>query len=82
MITYIDPKITVDQLRYEMMVICRFSSDQDFTMKWVDEEGNYFIHYIVNIKCMTFNILLLRYKLKKKELKLWYFILIDLFSSY
>jgi len=40
MITYIDPKITVEQLRYEMMVICRFSSDQDFTMKWVDEEGN------------------------------------------
>ncbi|CAH1708988.1 atypical protein kinase C isoform X3 [Aphis gossypii] len=40
MITYIDPKITVDQLRYEMMVICRFSSDQDFTMKWVDEEGD------------------------------------------
>lgn len=40
MITYIDPKITVDQLRYEMRVICRFSPDQDFTMKWVDEEGN------------------------------------------
>lgn len=43
MITYIDPKITVDQLRYEMRVICRFSSDQDFTMKWVDEEGNLII---------------------------------------
>lgn len=39
MITYIDPRITVDQLRYEMRVICRFSPDQDFTMKWVDEEG-------------------------------------------
>jgi len=47
MITYIDPKITVDQLRYEMMVICRFSSDQDFTMKWVDEEGNSIILYII-----------------------------------
>lgn len=39
MITYIDPRITVEQLRYEMRVICRFSPDQDFTMKWVDEEG-------------------------------------------
>lgn len=43
MITYIDPRITVDQLRHEMRVICRFSSDQDFTMKWVDEEGNIII---------------------------------------
>lgn len=49
MITYIDPKITVDQLRYEMMVICRFSSDQDFTMKWVDEEGNSIILYIISL---------------------------------
>ncbi|XP_050522678.1 atypical protein kinase C isoform X2 [Daktulosphaira vitifoliae] len=40
MITYIDPHITVDQLRHEMRVICRFSPDQDFTMKWVDEEGD------------------------------------------
>lgn len=47
MITYIDPKITVEQLRYEMMVICRFSSDQDFTMKWVDEEGNSIAFYII-----------------------------------
>lgn len=53
MITYIDPKITVEQLRYEMMVICRFSSDQVFTMKWVDEEGN--------------SIFLLKYQLKKKN---------------
>jgi atypical protein kinase C iota type len=40
MITYIDPRITFDQLKYEMRVICRFSPDQEFTMKWVDEEGN------------------------------------------
>ncbi|VVC25114.1 Hypothetical protein CINCED_3A000623 [Cinara cedri] len=40
MITYIDPKITVDELRYQMRVFCRFSSNQDFTMKWVDEEGD------------------------------------------
>jgi len=40
MITYIKPQITVDQLRHEMRVICRFPVDQDFTMKWVDEEGN------------------------------------------
>ncbi|KAF0768477.1 atypical protein kinase C isoform X2 [Aphis craccivora] len=47
MITYIDPKITVDQLRYEMMVICRFSSDQDFTMKWVDEEDVFKLESVV-----------------------------------
>lgn len=47
MITYIDPRITVDQLRYEMRVICRFSPDQDFTMKWVDEEGNIAILFIL-----------------------------------
>ncbi|XP_025419227.1 atypical protein kinase C isoform X2 [Sipha flava] len=40
MITYIDPRITFDQLKYEMRVICRFSPDQEFTMKWVDEEGD------------------------------------------
>lgn len=39
MITYIKPQITVDELRHEMRVICRFPVDQDFTMKWVDEEG-------------------------------------------
>lgn len=53
MITYIDPRITVDQLRHEMRVICRFSPDQDFTMKWVDEEGNsiiFIILLILNLK--------------------------------
>uniref|UniRef100_A0A1B6DB11 Protein kinase C n=1 Tax=Clastoptera arizonana TaxID=38151 RepID=A0A1B6DB11_9HEMI len=40
MITYIDPHITVDQLCQEMRDICRFSQDQVFTMKWVDEEGD------------------------------------------
>lgn len=50
MITYIDPKITVNQLRYEMRIMCRFSLDQDFTMKWVDEEGNtIIIFYVYNI---------------------------------
>jgi hypothetical protein len=39
MITYIDPHITVEQLCQEMKDICRFSQDQVFTMKWVDEEG-------------------------------------------
>lgn len=40
MITYIDPRITVDELRYQIRVFCQFPSNQDFTMKWVDEEGN------------------------------------------
>ncbi|KAK9506359.1 hypothetical protein O3M35_008311 [Rhynocoris fuscipes] len=40
MITYIDPHITLEQLCQEMRDICRFSQDQVFTMKWVDEEGD------------------------------------------
>ncbi|KAF6211183.1 hypothetical protein GE061_014298 [Apolygus lucorum] len=40
MITYIDPHITFDQLCQEMRVICRFSQEQVFTMKWVDEDGD------------------------------------------
>ncbi|RZF37027.1 hypothetical protein LSTR_LSTR004715 [Laodelphax striatellus] len=40
MITYIDPHITVEQLSQLMREICRFSQDQVFTMKWVDEEGD------------------------------------------
>lgn len=40
LITYIDQKITLDQLCQEIKEICRFASDQVFTMKWVDEEGD------------------------------------------
>jgi len=40
MITYIDPHTTLDQLCQEMRDICRFTQDQVFTMKWVDEEGD------------------------------------------
>nr|XP_024215310.1 atypical protein kinase C isoform X4 [Halyomorpha halys] len=40
MITYIDAHITIEQLCQEMRDICRFSQDQVFTMKWVDEEGD------------------------------------------
>ncbi|GLG94376.1 Protein kinase C iota type, partial [Gryllus bimaculatus] len=40
MITYIDPHITVEQLCQEMKDMCRFTQDQVFTMKWVDEEGD------------------------------------------
>lgn len=42
-IRYIDQNqqnITFDQLCQEMQQICRFSVDQVFTMKWVDEEGD------------------------------------------
>lgn len=39
MITYIDPMITFEQLCQEMRQICRFSQEQVFTMKWVDEDG-------------------------------------------
>lgn len=40
LITYIDQQISLDRLCNEMREICRFSHDQVFTMKWVDEEGD------------------------------------------
>uniref|UniRef100_A0A182W253 PB1 domain-containing protein n=1 Tax=Anopheles minimus TaxID=112268 RepID=A0A182W253_9DIPT len=40
MITYIDESISYEALCREMREICRFSSDQVFTMKWVDEEND------------------------------------------
>lgn len=39
LVTYIDPDILLDGLREEMRAICNFSPDQEFTMKWIDEEG-------------------------------------------
>ncbi|CAH2092686.1 unnamed protein product [Euphydryas editha] len=39
-ITYINHNITLEEFTQEMMAICRFTSDQVFTMKWVDEEGD------------------------------------------
>lgn len=40
LITYIDPEINFDGLRKEMIDICRFPADKEFTMKWIDEEGD------------------------------------------
>ncbi|XP_058129856.1 atypical protein kinase C isoform X2 [Anopheles coustani] len=40
MITYIDESISYEGLCREMREICRFSPDQVFTMKWVDEEND------------------------------------------
>lgn len=40
LITYINQDITLEGLCQEMREICRFPSDQVFTMKWVDEEGD------------------------------------------
>lgn len=40
MITYIDEAITYEGLCREIREICRFGQDQDFTMKWVDEEND------------------------------------------
>lgn len=37
--TYIKPEILLEELQNEMRAICQFSSDQEFTMKWIDEEG-------------------------------------------
>ncbi|TGZ32558.1 Protein kinase C [Temnothorax longispinosus] len=38
-IMYITPGITVDALREELRTICSFGTEQ-FTMKWVDDEGD------------------------------------------
>lgn len=38
-ITYISPGISVEKLREEMRTICGFGTEQ-FTMKWVDDEGD------------------------------------------
>lgn len=39
-ITYVNQDITLDELQSEMRDICRFPLDQEFTMKWVDDEGD------------------------------------------
>jgi hypothetical protein len=39
LITYIKPTITLDQLCEEIRDMCRFTMEQHFTVKWVDEEG-------------------------------------------
>lgn len=67
MVTSIKTDITYETLLKEMKDICKFDSDQPFTMKWVDEEGkpkyslNYdFLYYIYNIKyCISEAVLLL-----------------------
>ncbi|GAB6031304.1 hypothetical protein CHUAL_009100 [Chamberlinius hualienensis] len=40
MITYINPYISLEDMCMEMRDICKFDSNQPFTMKWVDEEGD------------------------------------------
>lgn len=40
MITYIQRNIEYDQLCKEMRDICRFAPEKEFTMKWIDEEGD------------------------------------------
>jgi hypothetical protein len=66
MVTYIEPMITLEALCKEMRDICKFSLDQNFTMKWVDEEG---IHHIITylfplllFNCFIFSFSLLMYK--------------------
>ncbi|ERL87039.1 hypothetical protein D910_04441 [Dendroctonus ponderosae] len=40
LIIYINCTITLEELCHEIREICRFSHEQIFTMKWVDEEGD------------------------------------------
>ncbi len=39
MITYVGPDVTLDDFSSEMREICDFDPEQEFTMKWIDEEG-------------------------------------------
>ncbi|UXI15247.1 ubiquitin carboxyl-terminal hydrolase 5 [Sarcoptes scabiei] len=40
MVIYIQPIITLETLCQEMRDICKFDHQQNFTIKWVDEEGD------------------------------------------
>lgn len=40
MVTYVDPNITLDRLNKEVSELWQFSSDQLFTIKWIDDEGD------------------------------------------
>jgi len=41
LVTYIRPEILVNGLQDEMRAICQFGPEQEFTMKWIDEEGTH-----------------------------------------
>lgn len=40
MVTYIDPNISLEKLNKEVSELWQFSSDQLFTIKWIDDEGD------------------------------------------
>lgn len=40
MVTYVDPDITLDRLNKEVCELWQFNSDQVFTIKWIDDEGD------------------------------------------
>lgn len=48
MIIYIEPIISLEALCQEMRDICKFSTDQLFTMKFIDEDGKLFLEYSKN----------------------------------
>lgn len=39
LVTYINSEILLEELQNEMRAICQFNPEQEFTMKWIDEEG-------------------------------------------
>ena len=50
LITYISPSITLELFNNEIRDMCKFTPDQHFTTKWVDEEG---IYRILQFLCHT-----------------------------
>lgn len=63
-ITYVPPVTEVAALEKEIRGICKFDSDQDFTIKWIDEEGKmnmvgklttYNARYCTNLQSVLIN---------------------------
>jgi atypical protein kinase C iota type len=52
LITNIGADLSYEGLCAEMRDICKFSDDQPFTVKWVDEEGNSFEITVCMLVCM------------------------------
>jgi hypothetical protein len=77
MVTYIEPMITLEALCREMRDICKFSLDQNFTMKWVDEEGiHHIISSLIHIIFITFFIsisFLITFKPKSRSLLVYFY---------
>lgn len=42
-----DPNIAFDDLCDDLRDLCKFNSEDPFTMKWIDEEGFLFFRFLI-----------------------------------